>query len=292
MNGKIKKAMIDFIFLIVGCSTVAFSIIGIMIPNNLTTGGITGFSKILYYLIPINFSILYYVIAISVLIICYLTLGWKESKKIIIMSILFPTTLLIFENINYIFIKSEDMFLPVIYFAILSGLGFALVIKRGYSFGGTDTIAKIIKMKFVPFASISQILFLVDGIAILISGIIFGKTIALYALLIQLIFTKTVDFVLYGFGSQKVMMLIISENYDEINKYIIGKINGGTSLTEIIGGYSQNKKYSITYICSPRESMLAKSYIAKIDMNAFITIVPVSTVWGNHSGFESLAEAQ
>lgn len=280
----------DFVFIIAGSSLMAFSVTGIMLPNQLSSGGITGISKIIQSLIPINYAVVFYILAMIVLVLCWIILGWKEARKIIVMSITFPTILMVFEHVDFYLLENKDMFLAAIYFGVLNGIGMGLLFKRGYSFGGTDTIAKIINKKALPFVSISQILMFIDAIIIIISGLIFGRNIAMYALVAQLVYTKTIDFVLYGLGSQKIKIEIITTCYEQVEDYIIHQIQRGVSRFEITGGYSKEKKMMISTICSPRESMLIKSFIIKTDVNAFVTVQPINSVWGKGLGFDSLIE--
>lgn len=269
---------------------MAFSVTGIMLPNGLSAGGITGISRILVRLLGIKYAVIFYLLALMVLITCWIILGWKEAKKIIYMSIIFPAVLVFFEHANWHLLEKKDMFLAAVYFGVLNGIGMGLLFKRGFSFGGTDTIAKIIYRKVLPFVSISQILLFIDAIIIITSAVIFGRSIAMYALIAQLVYTKTIDFVLYGLGSQKIKIEIISTYHKEIENYIINEIVRGVSKYEVTGGYSGEKKVMIASICSPRESVLIKSYIAKIDINAFITVQPINSVWGKGLGFNSLTE--
>ncbi len=269
---------------------MAFSVTGIMLPNQLSSGGITGISRIIESIVPVDYAVIFYLLALTVLVSCWIILGWREARKIIAMSIIFPAVLMIFQQTNFYLLERKDMFLAAVYFGVLNGIGMGLLFKRGYSFGGTDTIAKIIYRKVLPFVSISQILMFIDAVIIIISGVIFGRQVAMYALIAQLVFTKTIDFVLYGLGSQKIKIEIISTFYKDIESYIIHQIGRGVSIYEVTGGYTGEKKIMISSICTPRESILIKSYIAKTDINAFVTVQPINSVWGKGLGFDSIAE--
>ena len=94
---------------------------------------------------------------------------------------------------------------------MLTGISNGLVFSRGYSFGGTDTIAKIIKKKFLPQMDLSKILLGIDAVVIIGSGLLFGRNIALYALVTQVILTKVTEIVLYGFETKVVQMEVITE---------------------------------------------------------------------------------
>lgn len=287
-NLDLKNKVLDFIFVAIGCILVAFSITSILKPNGLISGGITGISIIMEEMIKISYSYIYYSLSILVLITAYFTLGKGEAVKIATLSITFPMILIAFEKMNFAFIEN-DRILASIYFGIICGIGTALILKRGFSQGGSDTVAKILHNKVFPFISLSEILLCIDGVIIISSALIYDKEIALYAIISQLIFMKVADVVLYGFSSKKVKIEIISENHEAISNYILRDIKRGISTYEIKGGYMNLVRLKIVTICSPRESMLIKMFIANEDPNAFVNVLPVTSVWGKGLGFESLA---
>jgi uncharacterized membrane-anchored protein YitT (DUF2179 family) len=282
---SLKKLGVDLLFIIAGCSISAFSTIGILIPNGLTSGGITGMVRIIQGFVDINFSVLYYAFAIAILIICAILLGLREARKILLLTVIYPSILFIFEQFNFSLLEEKDLFLAAIYCGVLGGICSGLVFSRGYSFGGTDTIAKIIRKKLMPHVGLSQILLVIDAIVIIGSGFLFGRNIALYALVTQVIFAKTVDSVMYGFDTQAVQMEIITSKHDEVANYIIKEINRGVTNVTVTGEYTKTAKEKIVTICSPRESVLIKKFVAKKDTDAFVTVMHVENVWGNGEGF-------
>jgi len=285
---SVKKLGVDLLFIIVGCSISAFSTIGILIPNGLTSGGITGMVRILQRFADINFSVLYYAFAITILIICAILLGLKEARKILMLTIIYPSILFIFEHFDFSLLEEKDLFLAAIYCGVLGGICSGLVFSRGYSFGGTDTIAKIIQKRIMPHVGLSQILMVIDAFVIIGSGFLFGRNIALYALVTQVIFSKTVDYVMYGFDTKAVQLEIITSKHDDVADYIISEINRGVSNVTVTGEYTKTAREKIITICSPRESVLIKKYVAKKDKDAFVTVIHVDTVWGNGEGFNDL----
>lgn len=284
-----NKLFLDIIIVTIGCILTAFSITSILRPNGLITGGITGISIILESIIHIKYTYIYYALSILVLISAWIAMGRKEAFKIITLSIVFPLVLIVLENIDYSFIKG-DMMLSCVYFGIVYGLGVGLVLKRGFSFGGTDTIAKVLQYKLFSFISISQILLAIDGVIIASSAIVYNKNIALYAIISQIITMQVIDSVMFGFTSKKVQIEIISVKHEEITNYILYTIRRGASTYDIRGGFNKQARLKLQTICSPRESMLIKRFIAQIDPEAFIHVVPIISVWGKGTGFSRLVE--
>lgn len=286
---KYKDFILNYLLVIVGSVFLAFGITSILTPNGLITGGITGVAIILEVITHIKYTYIYYVLSILVLISSLLLLGKREALKIMLLSLTFPFILIVFEISSFKFIEN-DMILASIYYGIFSGIGCGLILKGGFSVGGTDTIAKILHRKFFPFVSLSQILLVIDLFIIILSAFIFSRTIALYAVITQVIFMKAIDTILFGFGSKKVKIEIISDKSDVIADYIINTVKRGISTYEIKGGYTNSCKNKIVSVCSPRESMLIKSYIASVDADAFVDVLQVISVWGKGLGFDSLID--
>lgn len=286
-----KKMALDLIFLMAGCALLAFGIASILKPNQLVTGGVTGISVILDKVLNIKYTYLYYAFSIIILISSRILLGKREALKILLLSLLFPSILMIFEGLNFHFIEN-DMILASIYYGIFAGAGCGLILKRGFSMGGSDTIAKIIHRRVFPFMSLSQILLGIDLMVIALSLFIYDRRVALYAILTQVVFMKAVDTILFGFGSKKVKIEIISDENEMIKDYIMNTIKRGISAYEIKGGYTNVSKQKIISVCSPREAMLIKRFIADTDPNAFVDVLPVISVWGKGIGFDSLVEEE
>lgn len=286
-----NKLLFDFLFVISGCIFLSFAITSILKPNGLITGGVTGISIILDKLIHVKYTYIYYALSIVILISARILIGKREALKIVLLSILLPSTLILFEGLNFDFIE-DDMILASVYYGIIAGVGCGLILKRGFSQGGTDTIAKIMHQKLFPFMSISQILLGIDIIIIFLGAFVYDRNIALYAILTQVVFMKSVDTVLFGFGSKKVKIEIISDENEIIAEHILNSIKRGISTYDIKGGYTNLNKQKLVSICSPRESMLIKRFIADIDPNAFVNVLPVISVWGKGVGFDSLVEVE
>jgi uncharacterized membrane-anchored protein YitT (DUF2179 family) len=284
------KYIIDVIYILIGCSLLSFAITVILKPNHLITGGMTGLSIVIEALIGVPYTVIYYGLSLFILFITYVLLGKEEVHKIIILSTILPAFIILFENafsgkFNF---TNGDMFLSSIYFGIIAGTGVGFFLKRGFSSGGTDTIAKIVHVKVLPFMSISQLVAILDITVVVLSIIVFDLQTALYAIITQVVFMKSLEVVLYGFGSNLLKLEIISEKEEEIEKYILHQVNRGITKYNIVGGYSNLERIKLVTVCSKRESMVIRQEIAKIDQAAFVTVTSIASVWGVGVGFDSL----
>jgi uncharacterized membrane-anchored protein YitT (DUF2179 family) len=285
---SVKKFAVDLIYILIGCIVGGLSLTAILIPNGLSSGGLTGIVRMLQNYIDINFSILFYIGALFIIILVAIFLGFREVRKVILISVLYPAVLMILEQFNFKLLEEKDIILAAIFCGILSGISSGIFFYRGYSFAGTDAIAKIIRRKFLPHMSLSQILLFVDGTIIISSAFVFGRNIALYALITQIIFSKTVDYVIYGFETKFVQLEIITNKPEVVKLYIMESIARGVTSVEVTGEYTKEKRNKLITLCSPRESMLIKKFVSATDKTAFVTVIHVDTVWGRGEGFNDI----
>ena len=288
-NSKNGKRIRDILYVVLGSIILAIAISSILKPNGIITGGITGLSLVLEKIIKIDYTIIYYILSIFVLVTTWLTLGKKEAKKIVVFSLFFPLILMVFSQFS-INITQNDLFLASIYYGVMAGVATGLILKGGFSSGGTDTLAKIINRKLFRFMSLSAIIAALDMVIIVFAAFVFDTRVALYALLTQIVVMKSVDTVLYGFSSKVVKLEIISEQEAEIEQYILKDVGRGITKYNILGGYTNLNRTKLVVLCSPRESILIRDKIASVDPKAFISVLPVNTVWGEGTGFSRLIE--
>lgn len=285
----IKNFAIDFLFLLLGCISGCFSTVAILLPNGLSMGGLTGIVRNLQFILPLKFSTIYYACSFLILLAVFIFLGFKEMRKLILLAIMYPTVLLIMEEMDISLLDKKDVILAVVFCGVFTGIASGVTIWRGYSFAGLDSISKIIKIKLFPQVAQSKIMLSLDTCVIIVSAFLYGRNIALYALVSTVIVSKTIDTVIYGLESQIVQMEIITKNRKmEIATYIMDEIGRGVSSEKITGMYTNEVYAKLRVMCTPRESFVIKKRLAKIDRSAFITVVKADNVWGAGRSFKNI----
>lgn len=279
-----KNFISNIVYLTVGCVITAFSVNYILKPNGLITSGITGLSIIIEKYTNINYSYIYYFATLIILIVTYLIMGKKEVMKIIFLSILYPTVLLVMQNFEFQFVE-DDIFLAMVYFSIFYGAGVGMILRKGFSFGGTDTIARIFNKKLFPAVNVSYLMMAIDGIVLTIAAFAFGMNIVLYSVIGQMIITKACDYAMFGIGTKLYKLEIISCRYEEISNYIMLQLGRGVTIYKTTGGYTNEEKIQIESVCSPSQSIMIQKYIKGIDPAAFVKVLPMISVWGKGNRF-------
>lgn len=281
---NLKNFINNIVYLTVGCVITAFSVNYILKPNGLITSGITGLAIIIEKYTNINYSYIYYFATFIILIGTYLIMGKKEVMKIIFLSILYPTVLLVMQNFEFQFVEN-DIFLAMVYFSIFYGAGVGMILRKGFSFGGTDTIARILNKKLFPAVNVSYLMMAIDGIVLTIAAFAFGMNIALYSVIGQMIITKACDYAMFGIGTKLYKLEIISSRHEEISKYIMLQLGRGVTVYKTKGGYTNEEKIQIESVCSPNQSIMIQKYIKGIDPAAFVKVLPIISVWGKGNRF-------
>ena len=131
--------------------------VSIMLPNGLTFGGITGIARIIQNYTGWNYSLVYYALALIVAAIVWAFLGWKEVRKILLMSLTYPLVMFVLEVNNVVIVKSDDLFLVSVFCGVVMGISSGLTFRAGFSSGGTDSLAKVIKYRWLPHLGINDI---------------------------------------------------------------------------------------------------------------------------------------
>jgi len=289
---NIKKTIVDFIFLIAGCFFGAFGSVGIMVPNGLSSGGLGGISRILQAIFPgLDYSVTFAALTILTLVVVGIVLGREEFRKLALLAVLYPAVTMVAEHIDFHLLQEKDLFLAAVYHGVASGLCSGLILSRGYSLCASDAIAKMLRKKIFKTASVSKILLAIDGAVIIASGFFYGINIALYALITQVVLTKIIDVVLFGFASHIVEVKIIMQDYAPVQEYILHTLGRGISISHIVGAYTMQPHDQLLTYCSPRESVLIRQLVAEHDPHAFVTVMKVDTVWGQGAGFSNLLNA-
>lgn len=262
--------------------------VAIMLPNGLTFGGITGIARIIQYYTNWNYSLIYYALALTVTAIVWIFLGFREVRKILLMSLTYPLVMFIIEMKGIVLVRSSDLFLVAVFTGVVFGVSNGLTFKAGFSSGGTDSLAKVIKYRWLPHLGINDITFAINALIVLISAFVFGINIALYAVIIIYISMKVGEAVMFGFSDKIVELDIIPGDAEALTEFIMHELGRGVSSIEVTGEYTGDRRKQLKILCSPRESFLIKRHLAKNDPKSFVSVISVKSVWGRGRGFSDI----
>lgn len=264
--GNVKKYALEYIYIIVGAFLMAVSTALILLPNQLSTGGISGISTILYYLCNYPVGLTMLLINVPLFVIAMVKVNKRLFFKSILGTILLSVFIDLLENLSPI---TNDRFLACIYGGIIMGIGTAIILKAGASTGGTDLLSYVIRAYNNKFKS-SRVIIIADTIIIFFNIIFFKEIeIGLYSVIAIYLMGKMIDIIFEGIYFTKIMF-IISEKYEEISKEIGILVKRGSTGIYSKGMYSEKQNVMLFCVASRKEVAEIKQIIKQIDKNAFI----------------------
>ncbi len=287
-HSKLRVRAREIGMALLGVVMGSLATVSIMLPNGLTFGGITGIARIIQSYTNWNYSLIYYALALIITAIVWAFLGWKEVRKILMMSLAYPLVLFVLEVNKVVIVKSDDLFLVSVFCGVVMGISGGLTFRAGFSSGGTDSLAKVIKYRWLPHLGINDITFAINAMIVIVNAFVFGVNIALYAVIIIYMSMRVSEAVMYGLSNKIVELDIIPGDPDALTDFIMNELGRGVSSIEITGEYTGDKRKQLKILCSPRESFLIKRHLAKEDPKSFVSVISVKSVWGVGRGFSDI----
>ena len=275
IKNKIVKNIIYFILLTFGAILAACSLETFLIPNTILDGGVTGISIIINKLSGFPLGLLVFLINIPFIYVGFKNLGKKFLIRAVYSMVLFSISLEMFKDWHSF---TEDMLLATVYGGLLLGIGVGLVIRAGGCVDGTESVAIVISKK--TSFSVGQIVLCFNLIIYTVAGFFFGFDRALYSLLTYFITFKVIDFVSEGLEQAKAAMIITSKGSHLSNE--IYKQLGRTTTTIKGKGLISGEKEVLYCVITRVEVYELKRLVEDMDESAFITILEVSDIIGNH----------
>ena len=277
---EIPKTLKEIIETIIGSLIMAIGTSLLLLPNQLSSGGLAGVATIFYYLIdlPMGTTMLAFNIPLFILAV------YKIGKEFFIKSIIGTISFSIFVDIlDTLTPLTHDRFLACIYGGVIIGLGTAIILKANSSTGGSDLISFIAK-SYNPMLRTSNIIVIIDVIIVALNVLFFKEIeIGLYSAIAIYIMGKMIDIVFEGVYFTK-LIFIVSEKKEKIAKEIGENIKRGTTGLYGKGMYTQKEKLVLMCAASRGDVARVKNIAREIDPKSFIIITNSREVVG--LGFE------
>lgn len=273
---KIPRTIIEIIGTIVGAFVIASGVALFLLPNQLSSGGVSGIATITYYLFNIPMGTMIIIINIPL----FLFSIYKIGKKFFLKSLIGTASLSVFIDIlDKIEPLTQDRFLACVYGGIIIGLGTAIILKVNSSTGGSDLISQIAR-KYNPTIRSSNIIVILDIIIVTLNMIVFREIeIGLYSAITIYLMGKIIDILFEGIYFTK-LILIISDKNEIISKEIEEKIQRGITGLYGKGMYTGQEKLVLMCAVSRGDVSRIKLIARKIDSKSFIIITNSREVVG------------
>ena len=271
---KIKKNIIEFLYITVATVIVAASVFFFLIPSQVSVGSISGLAIVLSNFVPLSVASLTMIMNVGLLLIGFLLIGRDFGLKTVYTSILLPVVMGIFEKV---FPNNQsmtgDQTMDAICYCVFVCIGLAMLFNRNASSGGLDIVAKLLNKFFCM--ELGKAMSFAGMAVALSSALVYDKKTLILSILGTYFNGIVLDHTIFG-STVKKRVCIISKKEKEIRDFILYELHSGATLYKAYGAYSGNEHTEINTIVDKSEYMKLIRYVTKVDPKAFVTVYAVT----------------
>ena len=282
---KVMSVLWDYFLMTVGSVIFCMAWTSFVIPNGVSSGGLTGLCTIIQYGTGIPIGWTYPILNVILLLLGFLALGKGFGVKTIYVIALTSLLFDILPQFPQLEVMMDEKLLVALVGGAMEAIGIGMVLQRGGRPGGTDIIAMLIN-KYRP-VSPGKVYLYTD--VFIISSVLLvpekGLVDMIYAYVMMLGFSFGVDYVLLG-NKSSIQILVFSEKYKEIADHMINNLQRGVTAIQSVGWYSQKESKVLLVIARKNQMNEIVNDVKEIDKKAFISVSTTMSVYGE--GFEEV----
>ncbi len=275
---KNLKSVCNFLLILLASVLMALNIKIFVNTAGLLPGGFTGITVLIqdifdsFFGIKIPYSLFYWILNLIPAIFCFKFVG----KRFTILSFL----MIICSGLLTDFIPgkvlTDDILLCSVFGGITNGIAICLCLFAGATSGGTDFISIYFAEK--KGFSIWNYIFAGNCVILVIFGLLFGWSKALYSIIFQFASTQVINMLYKRY--HKTTILIISEKTEELVALIKATTNHDATIFKGIGGYEGVERTMIYTVVSTDQEEKLFHAIKNLDPNAFVNVLETKTLRG------------
>ncbi|HLR66310.1 YitT family protein [Virgibacillus alimentarius] len=268
----------NIFFILFGSAIFSFGIVHFNMQNNLSEGGFTGITLLLYFLWDLDPAISNLVLNIPVFFIGWKFLGRNTFLYTIIGTVAVSLFLSVFQINPFPTYLQSDMTLASLFAGVFIGVGLGIIFRYGGTTGGVDIIARLVH-KYVGW-SMGKTMFAFDFVVITTSVfVILDLVEGMYTLVAVFIASRVIDFIQEGAYAAR-GATIISGRSDEIAEKINVDMDRGVTVLAGRGSFTKESRDVLYCVVGRNEIVRLKNLINTIDPHAFVAISSVHDVAG------------
>ena len=277
-----KKQLKSYSIITLGSVIFALAFDVFFAANQVAMGGITGLAQVINALVPgLSVGTLAFVLNIPLFLAGWKFIGWHllaSSLYSLAVSSLAIDAIAALRQF-----PPMDPMLACLCGGAAMGLGFGLVFSQGATTGGTDIVARLLKLKF-PWLPMGKLMLLPDGAVLVLAALVFGRVeAALYGAVAIFVSTRVMDTVLYGLDTSKVAY-VISDRWRLIADALLQQQDRGVTILQGQGGWTGAAKQVLLVAFKQKEIVQIKRTVHDIDPNAFLIVCDAHEVLGEGFG--------
>ena len=169
--------------------------------------------------------------------------------------------------------------LAAVFGGVMLGVSLGMIFSRGATTGGTDLIARLLKLPFA-WLPVGKLLMAVDLSMLLAVSIAFrSMESAMYGIISLYISTMVMDGVLYGMDRSKVAY-IVTARPQEVAAEIDRQMDRGATFLHGEGSFSREEKLVLMCAFKQKQIVPLKALVHELDPEAFLIVCDAHEVLG------------
>jgi uncharacterized membrane-anchored protein YitT (DUF2179 family) len=269
----------QYVVMTVAVAISAVAVLVFMAPFNIAPSGVSGIAVILNYLIDTPIGLVTLVLNIPIQYLAYKMLpgSWRVVARTFYVLTVYSVVIDVLGQHIPTDGVSENILLNAVFGGALEGIAGGLIYRVGGTFGGTSTLAMILRRKFgMPMSTtwLYTDLFVMGA-----AGVVFGWEAALYAMVALFITALASDYVLEGPSVIRTAM-IVTDNPEDVSDAIMSELGRGVTGWEAQGMYTKQQKWVLYVSVGRSEISELRQIVMQTDAKAFVVIGQGHTAYG------------
>ena len=254
----------------------------IVLHHQFITGGIFGISLLAFYQTQwLSAGIWYFLLNVPLFI-----LGWVlVSRRFLLYSLYAMLVTSVGYELIDLHIHIENQLYAAIAGGVICGAGSGVILRSLGSGGGLDIIAVILYQKYN--LGIGRFFFLFNLVLFAYSLLQMNTDLVIASMILVFISSTMVDYTLSIFSQRKVVY-IISEKYQDIAKVILKDLKRGATIIKAEGAYSGKERNMLMTITNNVQLKRLEEVVFTIDADAMFIVENTFNVLGSTFGKRKL----
>ena len=257
-----------------------------LLPHGVVLGGATGVATILNLFFGWPAGVLVLLINLPLFAMSFFAYGKRGLGKAVIGTIalsalidictFFPTDL------------TTDPLIASVFGGGITGIGMAISLLRGFTGGGSDLAAYLIRRR-LRFLSFGTVVLLIDGVIILLSAILRHDLGGLFYSIVSIAcYSLVLDTVVSRSYCARLALVICSLDVeDELIAAVKAKLERGITVFKAKGTHTGEKRCVMLCAMYPRETAIFSSVVHRTAPSAFLIFLHAPVVFGSRFREES-----
>ena len=277
MKKKIVSLFSGFVSIFGGACLFGLAMNMFLSPGSVVMGGATGIATTVNYLFPhIPIGLMIMAINVPLLLLNAKYVGGGAMLKtiggIVLSSVMIDT-------LTFLPVTLDDPLLCSVLGGVTMGCGAGMLLTRGFTTGGSDLAALMLKRRFKMLTT-GRIIMVIDVVVVVGAAVITKNYEGiLYSAVAIFAYSTALDSVMGGADKAKIAY-IVSEKHEDIAKAITEQLGRGITVINGSGYYTGNERKILMCVVKRHEEYAVKSITEKCDPMAFMILSDATEVLG------------